>query len=220
MLAMVTTVAFFTAGCAGQVTIVANPNVKADTITSRELRKVFLAEKSSLADGSRVQPVFQKSGSVHEAFVRDFLGQTPENLTAYYGALVFTGKAATPKAFEGDEQVLEFVKKTPGAIGYIGDKSAVNGVKIVIVSDEERSERRLLTRVEATYPETLRQMKIGGTVRLRLTIAASGKVEEVAVLGGNPILGESAERAVRRWVYAPGPRKSTVDVTVPFDPER
>ncbi len=74
-----------------------------------------------------------------------------------------------------------------------------------------------MSRVEALYPETLREHNIGGTVRLRVTIAANGSVEDVEVLGGNPILGESAANAVKRWSCAPSRAASTEDVLVPFD---
>jgi hypothetical protein len=43
-------------------------------------------------------------------------------------------------------------------------------------------------------------------------------VEAVNLLGGNPILGESAIKAVKRWVYAAGPSRTTMEVSVPFDP--
>jgi TonB family protein len=65
-------------------------------------------------------------------------------------------------------------------------------------------ERKLITRVEPDYPETLKQLNIGGTVRLRISISAKGNVENAVLLGGNPILGESAIIAVKQWIYAPG----------------
>jgi hypothetical protein len=42
-------------------------------------------------------------------------------------------------------------------------------------------------------------------------------VESVTLLGGNPILGESAIKAVQRWVYTAAPSRTTLEVTVPFD---
>jgi outer membrane biosynthesis protein TonB len=68
-------------------------------------------------------------------------------------------------------------------------------VKVVVVSDGHSAERRLLTRVEPEYPETLQQLQIGGTVRLAVTISPRGTVEKVALLGGNPILAEAASKS-------------------------
>ena len=75
----------------------------------------------------------------------------------------------------------------------------------------------MLTRVEPEYPETLRQLHIGGIVRLQVTVSPQGRVESVILLGGNPILGESAIKAAQQWIYAAAPSRTTLEVTVPFD---
>ena len=62
-------------------------------------------------------------------------------------------------------------------------------------------------------------MHIGGTVRLRLTISPKGSGETAEMFGRNPILGENAITAVKRWVYAAGSLQTTVEVSIPFDPE-
>jgi TonB family protein len=203
----------------GDLKIVANSSIKTDSITADELRSVFLAERNSLNDGSRVEPVFERAGAVHEAFLREFLKESGESLQSRYGALVFTGKAAMPKSFNSDAEVLAHVAKTRGAIGYVSASAATEGVKVLeVVPEASRSERTLLTQVEPDYPETLRQLRIGGTVRLKVVISPQGSVEAVTLLGGNPILGESAIKAVRQWIYVPAPIGTTLIVAVPFDP--
>lgn len=91
---------------------------------------------------------------------------------------------------------------------------------MLVVSDGHSVERRLLTRVEPEYPETLQRLQIGGIVRLAITISPKGSVEKVALLGGNPILAEAAIKGVRQWVYTPGPAQTTIEVTVPFESHR
>ncbi len=204
---------------ASPVKIIANPSVKADSISPDEIRSVFLAERHSLHDGSHVEPVFEKSGPTHEAFLREFLGEDSESLQNYYGALVFTGKSAMPRSFNSDAEVLAYVVKTRGAIGYVSPSASTEGAKVLaIVSEGSRSGRTLITRIEPDYPETLRQLRIGGTVRLQVAISPQGRVEAVTLLGGNPILGESAVKAVRQWIYAAASGPSTIVVTLPFDP--
>jgi hypothetical protein len=67
---------------AGDVRVIANPSVKADTISSDELRRVFLLQRRTLADGSPVAPVLQKSGA-HEAFLKQYLNQDSEEIRIY-----------------------------------------------------------------------------------------------------------------------------------------
>jgi TonB family protein len=89
---------------------------------------------------------------------------------------------------------------------------------LTILEPGVSAERQLVTRVEPDYPETLQRLRIGGIVRLELTISHGGSVENVSVLGGNPILAEAAAKAVKQWVYAPGPSQTRTQVIVPFEP--
>jgi TonB family protein len=202
---------------AGEVKVIANASVKTDTISAAELKRVFLEEKISLADGTHVEPVLEKDGPVHSAFLQEYLGMNEDDLQTYYRTLVFTGKGSIPKAFASDAAVVAYVARTRGAIGYVGSAANAEGVKILAIGGSGGSaERKLMTRVEPDYPETLKRLNIGGTVRLRVSISAKGNVEDVELVGGNPILGEAAILAVKKWVYAAGRSRTIAEVTIPF----
>lgn len=62
---------------------------------------------------------------------------------------------------------------------------------------------RLLRRVEPAYPPVAQQAGIEGTVVLEATLRADGRVEQLTVLGGHPLLVEAAQQAVAQWVYQP-----------------
>jgi TonB family protein len=79
------------------------------------------------------------------------------------------------------------------------------------------NDRKVVKKVEVQYPPILKRRGIGGTVRLKVAIHADGTVKDVEVLGGNPALSDSAEKAVRQWRFAPG-GESTMTVAVTFDP--
>jgi TonB family protein len=203
------------------VKIIANPSVKADSISAAELKSVFLEEKSSLRDGSHVEPVLARSGAAHETFIREYLGQSDSDLQTYYRTLVFTGRGSMPKEISSDSEIAAYVARTRGAIGYVNPETTTEGVKtLAVLAVENDGTRRLITRVEPVYPRELQSKNIGGTVRLRVTIAPNGSVESTELLGGNPILGESAAAAVKRWVYAAGPSRTKTEIVVPFDPSR
>ena len=200
------------------VKLIANSSVKADRISPDEIKRVFLRQKNSLADGSHVEPVLEKDGPSHEAFLKMYMGRTDDDLQTYYRALVFTGRGSMPKALDSDAEMVAYVARTRGAIGYISAETSSEGVKTLAVAYAgESAQRTLITRIEPEYPETLRRLNIGGTVRLRVTISAKGNIEDVQLLGGNPILGESAISAVKRWVYAPSHSRTVAEVSIPFD---
>lgn len=206
-------------GSAGEVKIIANASVKQDSISQEELHAVYLLQRRTLKDGSRVVPVLKKGGPTHDTFVREFLGHDPEEIRIYYQGLVFTGKGSMPKEFRSDDEIVAYVSSTPGALAYVSGETVSEGVKVLVVQRAgQTGERALMTRVEPQYPETLKQMGIGGSVRLQLSISPKGAVEGVLVLGGNPILAEVAVKAAKQWVYAPWPSRTTTEVTIPFRP--
>jgi TonB family protein len=206
---------------AGDIKIIANPNVKTDTISGNELRSIFLEEKISLADGTHIEPVLQKSGTAHEKFLQEYVGKNADDLRTYYRSLVFSGRASMPKEFGSDAEVAAYVARTRGAIAYVDNETSAEGVKVLtVVEPGLNATRKLITRVEPDYPETLKRLGIGGIVRLQVTISAKGNVERVELLGGNPVLGEAAISAVRQWVYATGHSRTIAEVTIPFNAER
>jgi TonB family protein len=206
---------------AGEIKVIANTSVKTDTISVREIERVFLEQNSSLSDGTHVEPVIEKDGAVHEAFLQQYLGRTNDDLQSYYRALVFTGRGSMPRELGSDAEVVAYVSKNRGAIGYVSAGTNSAGAKtLAIVNGADGSERRLLTHIDPEYPETLKRLNIGGIVRLQVTIAPKGNVEKVELLGGNPILGESAITAVKQWIYGPNRARTTAEVSIPFEPSR
>ena len=204
---------------ARETKVIANPSVGVESISVAELKGIFLLQRKTLKDGTSVEPVLQKSGPAHEAFLQQYLNRDSEEIRIYYQGLVFTGKGSMPKQLNADADVVSYVARTRGAIGYVSATSPTEGVRVLsVTSGQPVGARVLLSRVEPEYPETLKRMGIGGTVRLQLVISPKGTVESVVVRGGNPILGEAAAKAAGQWIYAVAPAQSTTEVTIPFAP--
>src|SRR5262245_22021188 len=114
------------------VKVIANPSVGASEISTDDLKAVFLAVKTTVA-GSQVEPVLGKSGRAHDAFLKTYLGKSDATLTAYFRGLVFTGKASMPKVCDSDADIVAYVAKTKGAVGYVGAGSAAQGTKTLAI---------------------------------------------------------------------------------------
>src|SRR6476646_283418 len=57
--------------------------------------------------------------------------------------------------------------------------------------------------VDPEYPPVARNAKIQGPVVLRAVIDTKGKVTNLRVLSGHPLLAASAVEAVKQWKYRP-----------------
>jgi protein TonB len=62
---------------------------------------------------------------------------------------------------------------------------------------------RLIHCVEPLYPPLARQMHVSGVVELVGIIATDGRIRQLKLLRGSPLLAASALEAVRQWVYDP-----------------
>ena len=115
------------------IKVIAHTSVNVSQVSRDDLKGVFLETRTSLPDGSRVEPVLLKSGEAHDTFVKQYTGKTTAGLESYYRSLVFTGKGAMPKMLNSDAEVVAYVKRTRGAIGYVSDGASTDGVKILVV---------------------------------------------------------------------------------------
>ena len=79
------------------------------------------------------------------------------------------------------------------------------------------SARQLVAHPAPEYPALLKKLGIGGTVKLSALVAADGTVKKAKIDGGNPMLGEVACVAVKKWKFAPAAQSSTEPVEMTFD---
>ena len=114
------------------VKVVANSSVAVSSISADDLIGVFLMTKSSLG-GGHVEPVVEEGGPAHEGFLKEYIHKTAQALQNYYRSQLLAGNASMPKILSSDAEVVEYVAKTKGAIGYVEASAGAAGVKILEV---------------------------------------------------------------------------------------
>ena len=84
-------------------------------------------------------------------------------------------------------------------------------------AQNEEIVRRAKTKVQPTYPELAHRMNISGTVKIEVTVALNGTVKEARVVGGHPVLAQSALDAAKRWRFEPAASESTGVIDFKFE---
>jgi len=79
--------------------------------------------------------------------------------------------------------------------------------------------RKVIRRVEPSYPEMAKKVNLVGTVKMMAVVAPDGNVKTVEVLGGSPILVQSAQYAVLKWKFAAASAESKELIEIHFRPE-
>ena len=113
------------------VVLIVNESVAIDSIKKKDAKKVFLGKSKKFSDGSKVVIVIQKKGDTHKEFVKAVVGKSSSQYKTYWKKLVFTGKGKQPKTVKSDADVLAYVARTKGAMGYIAGGSSTDGAKVV-----------------------------------------------------------------------------------------
>jgi protein TonB len=84
-------------------------------------------------------------------------------------------------------------------------------------SAAEIAKRKVRTRVAPDYPPLAKQMKVTGKVKLEATISADGRVTSTRVVGGSPVLVNSAIDALKKWRFEPAAKENTEIVEFDFN---
>lgn len=78
--------------------------------------------------------------------------------------------------------------------------------------------RKLLNSPTPTYPETARQFRLSGVVKVQVVIASDGQIKEVKVIGGHPVLVNAVEDTLKNWKYAQASSETTAILAFNFHP--
>jgi ABC-type phosphate transport system substrate-binding protein len=133
LLATVLAAALAPGAALAQVVIV-NPAVAVAQMRADAARAVFAMRLTVWPDGTPIR-VFALPADhpVHVAFNKKVLGVYPHRLERVWSTLVFTGTGQAPTRVSTEQDMLEAVRRTPGAIGYLGEAPADDTVKVLVV---------------------------------------------------------------------------------------
>lgn len=119
---------------AADVAVVVNPKTAVTSLTKDQIRDIFTGLLTRWDDGKKITfVILLDKGQVHETFMSQYVGKDPTQFQMYWKKMIFSGKGAEPKSGKSEKEVLEFVAKTEGAIGYVGTGAVSSTVKTVSV---------------------------------------------------------------------------------------
>jgi ABC-type phosphate transport system substrate-binding protein len=118
---------------AQEAVFVVNPGVTETSITTEDAKAILLGNKARWESSGNIKLIVQTDSALNEKVIRDFTQRTPDQFDKYWKKLLFTGKAVMPIQAKTDAEVIDFVSKTPGAMGYAAKESVTDKVKVLAV---------------------------------------------------------------------------------------
>lgn len=119
----------------GFVVIVHEAN-DADVIAAADLSAMYLKKVRRWPAGQEVVPVdLSENLATRESFSLAVHGKSTTAIKAFWQKMIFSGKAVPPVEKASDEDVIAYVRATPGAVGYVSGAAALGpGVRRVRVT--------------------------------------------------------------------------------------
>jgi ABC-type phosphate transport system substrate-binding protein len=109
----------------------------ANTVTGLDRRAVsalFLRRVSQWEGGTAVLPVDGPNSSAREAFSKEVHGRKASAVRSHWLQVIFSGRGVPPPEKASDQEVIEYVKTHPGAIGYVSSEAAMADVRVLKVT--------------------------------------------------------------------------------------
>jgi ABC-type phosphate transport system substrate-binding protein len=126
-----------TLGLAKSFAVIVHPDNSTPTLTAKDLKMIFLGEKTNWPEGQSLKVAALKNGEVHKEFLRDIVKLSPMKFAIHWKQKIFTGSATGSHInfFKSEDQVKEYVKTNPTAIGYISVDSVDETVKELKITE-------------------------------------------------------------------------------------
>jgi ABC-type phosphate transport system substrate-binding protein len=114
--------------------VIVNPTNPVVTAKRQFLADAFLKKTTTWPGGLGIRPVDLGPKSVVRAhFSEDVLHRSVAEVKSYWQQRIFSGGDVPPPELDKDEDVVKYVLKHPGAIGYVSGGAKLEGAKVLIV---------------------------------------------------------------------------------------
>ena len=125
-------IALFSNTSLASAQVIIHPSVEVDRLDAQTLSRIYAMQIKSWENGESIRVfVFPSRSKLHRSFIISKLKMQPHQLDRLWNRLIFTGTGRAPTIVKSEAEMLQKIQTTPGAIGYVGENTKVQGVKIV-----------------------------------------------------------------------------------------
>ncbi len=117
--------------------LIIHPSSSFDEITKSRLSQILLRKSTTWPDGQRAFPIdLEGRSEVRELLTKEIHGRSLATIKSFWQRQIFSGKSVPPPELATDQEVLDFVRRQPGAVGYISPDIPLDGVRELFLLEE------------------------------------------------------------------------------------
>jgi len=114
--------------------VIVNHGNTVASIDRKLLQDAFLGRATRWSDGQPINPVdLPPSSPARLRFSSEALRRSVDSVKIYWLQAIFSGHGVPPPELENEEQVVRFVARTAGAIGYVSGTAKIGSARIIDV---------------------------------------------------------------------------------------
>src|SRR5882757_6337692 len=112
--------------------IIVHPGNPSTSVDRKFLAEAFLKKTTRWPDGELIRPVdLPPDSPARHRFTEDALNRSVAAVKSYWQQQIFAGRSVPPAELNGEEEVVKYVSRSPGAVGYVGAGGELTGVRVV-----------------------------------------------------------------------------------------
>lgn len=113
-----------------QIAVIANPSVSEASVDAGQAANIYKLNTTSWSGGESIALFDLKSGDSKDAFYAA-IGEKPGQLKKVWMRAKLSGEGQPPTPVGSDQEMIQKVSSTPGAIGYVDAANVTDGVKVL-----------------------------------------------------------------------------------------
>jgi hypothetical protein len=114
--------------------VIINPQNPLVSMERELASQIFLKKVVTWGHGGVIRPVDLAIDSpVRRKFSQEVLGRSVAAVRSYWLQIIFAGRGVPPPVLASDAEVIGYVLREPGAIGYVSNRADLRGARLLIV---------------------------------------------------------------------------------------
>jgi ABC-type phosphate transport system substrate-binding protein len=128
---LIAAIVMFGTALNAQVAIIANKSVSANTLNKSKLYDIYSLNIKNWDNGEKIVLFELKNDNGTKGKFYSFIGKSNSDMKVVWMRAQLTGAGFAPTALTSEEDMLNKVANTPGAIGYVSSKIVTEDVKVL-----------------------------------------------------------------------------------------
>ena len=112
--------------------VVVGKNNSINSLSKTQIIDIYMGRYSTFPNGIAAKPLDRIAGSPEkQQFYQALVNKNEAKINAYWARLLFSGRASPPSNFATDTEMLEELRSSAQAIGYVLESEVDDSMKVV-----------------------------------------------------------------------------------------